>query len=161
MARKKIKKVSVAELDPITGSIVDTTNIDNKSSNTYSANIIDKFNSYSTEETVVGTWINGKPLYRKVMEVIIPTTTADGTVAETSYTVSDNVHRIINIQGYADVTTSASYTIYFPTVITNSNYKLFARQNISDNNKLQIQNAIKAFSGFTAFLTVEYTKTTD
>ena len=39
--RKKIKKVSVAPLDPITGSIVDTTNIDDKTTNTYSAEIID------------------------------------------------------------------------------------------------------------------------
>ena len=42
MARKKIKKVSVAPIDPITGSIVDTTNIDDKTKNTYSANVIDK-----------------------------------------------------------------------------------------------------------------------
>ena len=37
----KIKKVSVAPIDPITGSVVDTTNIDDKTSNTYSANVID------------------------------------------------------------------------------------------------------------------------
>lgn len=41
MARR-IKKVSVAKLDPITGSIVDTTNIDDKTVNTYSARVIDK-----------------------------------------------------------------------------------------------------------------------
>lgn len=39
--KKKLKKVAVTELDPITGSIVDTTNIDNKAENTYSAEIID------------------------------------------------------------------------------------------------------------------------
>ena len=52
MARKKIKKVSVAPIDPITGSIVDTTNIDDKTSNTYSANVID------TKETNINNTIN-------------------------------------------------------------------------------------------------------
>ena len=42
MARKKIKKVSVATVDPITGSIVDGTNIVDKSKNTYSANTIEQ-----------------------------------------------------------------------------------------------------------------------
>ena len=41
MARKKIKKVAVTELEAITGSIVDGTNIDDKEHNTYSANTID------------------------------------------------------------------------------------------------------------------------
>ena len=39
MARKKIKKVSATK--PLTGEIVDTTNITDKSSNTYSARVID------------------------------------------------------------------------------------------------------------------------
>lgn len=38
---KAIMKVSVTPIDPITGSIVDTTNIDDKTTNTYSANTID------------------------------------------------------------------------------------------------------------------------
>ena len=42
MARKKIKKVSVAPIDPITGSIINSKNITNKQENTYSAEIIDE-----------------------------------------------------------------------------------------------------------------------
>lgn len=41
MARKKIKKVSVAPINPITGSIINSKNITNKQENTYSAEIID------------------------------------------------------------------------------------------------------------------------
>lgn len=32
---------------------------------TYSCDYINKQNSYSTEEQVIGTWIDGKPLYRR------------------------------------------------------------------------------------------------
>lgn len=64
---KYIEKKSVTPIDPITGSIVDGTNIEDKEHNTYSANVIDKMCSYSTEEQFIGYWIDGKPLYRKVI----------------------------------------------------------------------------------------------
>lgn len=38
---KLIEKKTVAPVEPITGSIVDTTNINDKTKNTYSANVID------------------------------------------------------------------------------------------------------------------------
>lgn len=69
---KYIKRKSAVR--PITGSIVDTTNIDDKTSNTYSARVIEELvkDVYSTSETVVGTWIDGKPIYRKVINFNIP-----------------------------------------------------------------------------------------
>ena len=33
----------------------------------YSCDYINKLNTYSTEETIIGTWIDGKPLYRKTL----------------------------------------------------------------------------------------------
>lgn len=73
---KFIKRKSA--LKPITGSIVDTFNIANKTTNTYSARVIDDLvsssggeteNIYSTTEQVIGTWIDGQTLYRKVYHV--------------------------------------------------------------------------------------------
>lgn len=43
---------------------------------------------YSTEEQVVGTWIDGKPLYRRVLEAIIPSITTDW---QTIYSFTDDV----------------------------------------------------------------------
>lgn len=51
---KYIEKKSVAPIDPITGSIVDTTNIDNKAKNTYSANIIDGLNNELLSKVLTG-----------------------------------------------------------------------------------------------------------
>ena len=34
--------------------------------NTYSCDYVNKLNTYSTDEIRVGTWIDGKPIYRKV-----------------------------------------------------------------------------------------------
>lgn len=42
MARRYIKRKSAIKVDKITGSIVDTINVDDKTSNTYSANVIDE-----------------------------------------------------------------------------------------------------------------------
>lgn len=63
MARKKIKKVSVAPIDPITGSIVNTTNIDDKTVNTYSAEIIDGLSDNwvdKTSELVTTDYVNDR-----------------------------------------------------------------------------------------------------
>lgn len=54
---KPIKKVAVTELNPITGSIVDGTNIDDKTTNTYSANTIDGLTNIETVTNDNGTAI--------------------------------------------------------------------------------------------------------
>lgn len=65
-------------------SLISSEDIDiNQSGNTIdlrltSTGVANK-NIYSTTETRIGTWIDGKPLYRKVIETTAPTVTTDGT----------------------------------------------------------------------------------
>ena len=90
----RIKKVSVSPIPEINGAVVDTLNVDNKTTNAPSVRVVeeiknntyvptdaiiaydgdtipegyeevDGLNDYSTEEKVVGKWVDGKPLYRK------------------------------------------------------------------------------------------------
>ena len=94
---KIIEKKSVVPLPPTTGSISETLNINNKKTNAPSLSLAEKMMGiptdgiipfegdeipegyeevgnpnlevYSTEETLTGeTWIDGKPIYRKVIE---------------------------------------------------------------------------------------------
>ena len=113
---------------------------------------------YSTSEVKTGEyWIDGKPIYRKVIQVEIPPTDADGTMAEVYYTVSNNIDKIIDIRGFANV--DNRYSISFPLWMTTTNYKLYVRAN--GDNLLHVLNYIKAFSGLSGMAIVEYTKTTD
>lgn len=67
---KYIKRVSKVKNDDTKGYIINSTNVVDKEHNTYSAKIIDELvlDNYSTGEQVVGTWIDGKPLYRQAGE---------------------------------------------------------------------------------------------
>lgn len=51
---------------------------------------------YSTEETRIGTWIDGKPLYRKVFQSKTPSTTSSlGTIA-----IINDLSIVISIEGF-------------------------------------------------------------
>lgn len=72
---KPIKKVSVTEVPKIEGSIVDGTNIDNKTTNTYSANTIDGLingQGVWSELTFNGEFIGqGKIRYTQIGKTVI------------------------------------------------------------------------------------------
>ena len=61
----RIKKTS--QTTPVQAEVV---NIYSESQeNTYSCDYINELNTYKTTEQRIGTWIDGKPLYRKVVEI--------------------------------------------------------------------------------------------
>ena len=59
-----------------------------------------KNNKYSTNETVIGTWIDGKPLYRKVFK-------------ETNYAISSSQYHDIDISTMDIDTVSAIYGVLY------------------------------------------------
>ncbi len=63
----KIKKKNTTI--PISGKIVDTENVEDKTSNAPSLRLVKEMTKdiYSTAEQAIGTWIDGKPLYEKVI----------------------------------------------------------------------------------------------
>lgn len=53
---------------------------------------------YSTEETRIGTWIDGKPLYRKVYDnLIFPTTTG---INKDILRLPSEIDNVIALQGF-------------------------------------------------------------
>ena len=110
-------------------------------------NYINNSNSYSTEEVKTGgTWIDGKPIYRKVVDVgTLPNATSKtvlhniqnlDSVVNLKLIAKDNINNIVcnfggtNLSVYIDVTN---------IIIT------------SNNN----------FTGYSGYVIIEYTKTTD
>lgn len=78
---------------------------------------IDLRNIYSTTEQKVGTWIDGKPIYRKVITHTISDTTA---TSETIATNISNMETIINASGTGSYTAGGTNKITIPLAFYNS-----------------------------------------
>lgn len=78
-------------------------NTESKSqTDTYSCDYINNLNVYSTEETVIGKWIDGKPLYRKVLKAL-DITTVQGTNRKDWDLTSLHISEIINPIGFVQL----------------------------------------------------------
>lgn len=112
-------------------------------------------NIYSTEETRVGTWIDGRPLYRKTFIGISPNAPNGEEIADIS---ALSVGTVANGYGWIE-TNSNSGTIYIPYTIDVSNVCFVYISN--DKNGLMMLTRGSSFIGKNFWYTVEYTKTTD
>lgn len=116
-------------------------------------------NDYSTEETVCGKWIDGKPIYRKV---ITGTLAKDSGNAYVFANVSElNIGRMIKLYGNmidnADVMHITLQTSY------NMTTGLIAALNMAYNSKTgnilyNLLNNDGYYSGCTVYVVIEYTK---
>ena len=123
---------------------------------------IDALNDYSTGEKVIGTWIDGKPLYQKVIVGTLPNCTTEGTV------VASNVnHGIANVdlifitsafvKDYADWPATSSMTRILPyTLNSGSQMKVSIGR-----TQIQYANGAKTMNGSSVYSVAQYTKTTD
>ena len=108
------------------------------------------FNKYSTTEEVVGTWIDGKPLYRKVVKGNITSTD------QTLFVVNANIDTMVFISGYD----CPDGTYYFPFnyAQTGSTYKSIFYKKDTDTIEFR-SNSYNP--GEVYVVVLEYTKTTD
>lgn len=122
--------------------------------------------NYSTTETEIGTWIDGKPIYRKVIEY-----TPSSTLGEVGKTTNvDIAHGITNIKYVIDSSTKLFYTGYnittdVPYIVgsanTNNVNGAVAVNIINDTIvRLRIVNDT-INSSEKVYITLVYTKTTD
>ena len=113
-------------------------------------NPFDKFN-YSTKEQVIGTWIDGKPIYRKVINSTCPS------VSATWVTISSNLNadEILSYTGYIEFSTSEHKLLAVGT----AQFTYFQLNKTS--NELQIATNDSGFFGKPIKVIIEYTKTAD
>lgn len=108
------------------------------------ANKFNKSDLYSTDETMIGRWIDGKPLYQKTF--LISSASSDKTLEAFSGKTF--------IAGYGSFFDTDTYNC-IPTFETNS-YQVFPNV-YNDNLVLKV----KGFHATNIKLTVQYTKTSD
>lgn len=114
--------------------------------------IVTNATTYSTDEIRIGTWMN-KPLYRKVYYV--------NAFANNSNVYLDinveNVDTVISANGYAK---NSSHT---ETIFLNSSYSNAIHDSIvleESSNKIRLHTTSDR-SGYSGYVWIEYTKTTD
>lgn len=111
---------------------------------------------FSTEEQIIGKWIDGKPIYRKVYVINNP---AVGNISHTHYI--SNLGTLISAT--ANGTQANGGQQYFPRAVPNdSNWSLNVGDVNSTTFSLQIANNNTGNYAFTKVnVILEYTKTTD
>lgn len=128
--------------------------------NAYSCDYINNnFNSnvYSTSETVIGTWIDGRPIYRKVLKF---TGLSTATVKTVSYNISNAVNQIWIEKGFVESSTGRIVTL--PEVGYNGD--LTSKTDIWIEKS---ESSVKLYSNggwnsdWTFYITLNYTKTKD
>ena len=103
---------------------------------------------YSTDETVIGTWINGKPLYRK----IIKTSVKQG--VQKIYDVSNmNLDDIIRMNG--SISQSEGSIVHIPYGTSSNDFAVVYYPKSS--NQIEINTSTAGIVN----IILEYTKTTD
>lgn len=115
------------------------------------------FASYSTSEQRVGTWIDGKPIYRRVIAGTV-TASANTLVVTNFSSISDStVDNILSATGYwyknsgEQVIIGSYWTGNYSAVVKNNTLKLIRLLTQSDASRTDAPYAI----------ILEYTKTTD
>ena len=110
---------------------------------------------YSTTEQVIGTWIDGKPIYEKTINVGHNYGSPSGVIRPLDYTVSElNIDNIINYSGI-DLN---GQTLPYVTQHTQYSIYVFVQNTVSH---IQIRKGTLMPYDKDIIITLQYTKTTD
>lgn len=125
--------------------------------------VSDTYTTYSTEEIVVGKWIDGKPIYRKVIDLgILPNTD----IVRIPHNI-DNLDRIISMNGMAK-SLRQNLLLPFPYSLGKDGFNSdgTVKVNTVPINIYEEQGNIVVYtlsdrSDMTGYVILEYIKTTD
>ena len=113
-------------------------------------NKVNAGNVYSTEEKVVATWIDGKPIYQKT----IAFTFVGSSIANVD--ISDNIDNVLYAYAYAK---NSKYMYNISMYTQGQGGQIL--YDYANPNKLRIKNTNSDFNNSSGYVTVQYTKTTD
>ena len=121
-----------------------------------------KYHNYSTEEQVIGTWINGKPIYEITYYNETPISSSTYNNFVSTGIILNNIDNIININ--ATIIRDYGGKLCYPIVYEDNNYKLIVRPhdiNNSGNYNIEYCAYFESNSIKNLIITIQYTKTTD
>jgi hypothetical protein len=111
---------------------------------------------YSTDEKVIGTWINGKPLYRKV---IVSTTPSSTGWSDTWYNISSlNIETCVNIGGFFSGSDGRKMTLQWADATAGYQTVVSIKGNYLSCG---LGSSVSGWKNTSITVILEYTKTTD
>lgn len=118
--------------------------------------------TYSTNEQVVGEWIDGNPLYRKVISgTYVPTTTRRVTIL----TVDNTIETLVSVSGSVTLNSGATQSFVPGQSLYDASKNLLVSSTVAYNgesiNLVTINVNTSSTSQYPYNIVVEYTKTTD
>lgn len=151
-----IYMIKVARGNTTVPSSVTVTNADvlqintNKNDITGLKSRVTNLENYSTSETIIGTWIDGKPIYRKVVNTGQMPNNTNPKYVPTGISGTINVVKL-----YGMAKTNENFAITLPEALSGYMIRLAFRG--SDNN-LQIQAQTDRSAYTSSYVVIEYTK---
>ena len=109
----------------------------------------DNLHEYSTEEKIVGRWIDGKPIYERVIHV-------ENFIIGNNEITLENLDTIINYSGNLILTDYPKWKRYFPYTPYNTSNKVAITH--YNNTRFVVGSSFKCN---TISILMQYTKTTD
>jgi microcystin-dependent protein len=146
--------IKATKTTPIQAEVVNTQS--NSTTDAYSCKYVNDINTYSTNEVNTGkTWIDGKPIYRKVIDLGTLPNISEKTV---SAGISTNLDKVVKLYGIAH-NPSNKHGFPLPYVYSNNdaNIEIVYLGN-SDNIRITCNTDRSSLYGYAI---LEYTKTTD
>ena len=117
---------------------------------------------YSTDEKIVGVWLDGKPIYQKTLVgITAPVCQTDGTSVQKDIDLNYlNIDVFVGEVSNCMVPYNESYSssIILPAISGNNHLFLWYKPN---TGKIRINNSATNYNGAPIRITIQYTKTTD
>ena len=119
--------------------------------------------NYSLEEQVIGSWIDGKPLYQKTIITTAPETTTDGIQVQKTIDLSSlDIDFLTKSEGtVVSDTTIHSYPPAVSYVNSTNSTAVLTQWYVKSSKMLTISNNYKSYNNRDIYVTIQYTKTTD
>lgn len=120
-----------------------------------------RYHQYSTEEQVVGRWIDGSILYERCIEITMPTVTTQGTMVGISIDISSwNIKEVVSIDGcfHKDNTSVQAIPLNSVNMINTNMYGV--RIYVNSTNTLTVDSNYTTYNGRKGIAIVKYTKAT-
>lgn len=126
------------------------------------------FEEYSTDEQVIGKWIDGKPLYQKTVQ--IPVSTFSSSTGSSGYYTVGVPHNISNLKLVVDLRGNAYGNVVRPVPFsygaTSPDFSWFSSLGTNDATVFiecgsNFRQSVITQNTYGAYITLKYTKTTD
>ena len=109
---------------------------------------------YDTNERIVGRWVDGKPVYRKVFNI-----TLNRSAGNTDVATGVSIQEVVDVRGIVHV--QSQYCEPFPNSVAGTNRITVYDNNFSTPNTIRVVNNSNVWVGQPFIIVLDYTKTTD